>query len=231
MAVWTISAQEGTPGDQVAAELAAAAGVPLYDRPGLAELARGLELEIPALDNIEERFSGRYAHLLLMAAGAAAIPDTISELKLREALPELGRRVLGEAARSACVIEVAAAFAVLGEHPAAVHVRLRAPFAHRVAAYQREHLLDRHRAEKAVRHADHLQHAWVRTLYHLDVEDDSRYTIVLDTSRFSLSRLVDILLAAGGAASAFGDGDAASTSREAVSQVADVALDAAPSSG
>ncbi len=33
MAVWTISAQEGTPGDQVAAELAAAAGVPLYDRP------------------------------------------------------------------------------------------------------------------------------------------------------------------------------------------------------
>ncbi len=204
MAVWTISAQEGTPGDRVAGELAASAGVPLYDRLGLAELARGMELEIPELEGIEERFCGRYSHLLLMAAGAAAVPETISELKLREGLPELGRQVLGEAARSACVIDAAAAFAVLPDHPSAVHVRLRAPYAHRVAAYQREHLVDRHHAEKAVKHADHLQRAWVRTLYHLDVEDGSRYTVVLDTSRLSLDRLVEILFAAGGAAAVAG---------------------------
>lgn len=201
MAVWTISAQEGTPVDRVAAELAAAADVPLYDRAGLAELGRSAELEIPELEELEERFCGRYSRLLLMAAGAAAVPDTISELRLREALPELGRRILGEAARCSCVIDATAAFAVLGDHPSAVHVRLRAPFAHRVAAYQRDHLVDHHRAEKAVKHADHLQHAWVRSLYHLDVEDDSRYTIVLDTSRLSPDRIVEMLLAAGGAAS------------------------------
>ncbi len=204
MAVWTISAQEGTPGDRVAAGLAVAAGVPLYDRLGLAELARGMELEIPELERIEERFCGRYSHLLLMAAGAAAVPDTISELRLREALPELGRQVLGEAARCACVIDAAAAFAVLRDHPNAIHVRLQAPFEHRVAAYQHDHLVDRHRAEKAVKHADHLQHAWVRTLYHLDVEDDSRYTIVLDTSRLSPDRLVEILVASAGATAVAG---------------------------
>ncbi|HEX4519849.1 MAG TPA: cytidylate kinase family protein [Gaiellaceae bacterium] len=198
MAVWTISAQEGTPGERVAAELAAAADVPLYDRVGLAELARRSEIELPELDQIEERFCGRYSYLMLMAAGAAAVPDTLSELKLREALPELGRVILGEAARSACVIEARAAFAVLQEHPTAVHVRLRAPFEHRVATYQREHLVDRHRAEKAVKHADHLHHAWVRTLYHLDVDDDSRFTLVLDASRLSPDRIVEILLAAGG---------------------------------
>jgi cytidylate kinase-like protein len=200
MAVWTISAQEGTPGDRVAAELAAAAGVPLYDRLGLAELARRSEIEIPELEQLEERFCGRYSRLLLMAAGAVAVPDTISELRLREALPELGRRVLGEAARSDCVIEAAAAFAVLQQHPAAVHVRLRAPFEHRVAAFQREHLVNRQHAEKAVRRADHLQRAWVRTLYHSDVEDDSGFTVVLDSSRLSCDRLGEILLAAGGGA-------------------------------
>jgi Cytidylate kinase-like family len=204
MAVWTISAQAGTSGDRVAAGLAATVGVPLYDRPGLAELARGLELELPELERIEERFCGRYSHLLLMAAGAAAVPDTISELKLREALPELGRRVLGEAAKCACVIDAAAAFAVLRDHPNAIHVRLRAPFEHRVAAYQHVYLVDRHRAEKAVKHADHLQHAWVRTLYHLDVEDDSRFTVALDTSRLSPDRLVETLVAAGGAAASAG---------------------------
>lgn len=36
MAVWTISAQEGTAGDRVAARLAAAAGVPLLDHMSLA---------------------------------------------------------------------------------------------------------------------------------------------------------------------------------------------------
>lgn len=198
MAVWTISAQEGTSGDRVAADLAVAAGVLLYDRVALAELAQRSEIEIPVLDDIEERFCGRYSHLMLMAAGAAAVPDTISELKLREALPELGHLVLGEAARSPCVIDATAAFAVLRDHPSAIHVRLRAPFEHRVTAYQREQLVDRHRAAKAVKHADHLHRAWVRTLYHVDVEDDSRYTLVLDTSRLATDRVVETLLAAGG---------------------------------
>jgi hypothetical protein len=201
MAVWTISAQEGTPGARVGAELAAVAGVPLYDRVGLAELARRSEIEIPELEHLEERFCGRGSRLLLMAAGAAAVPATIAELKLREGLPALGRRVLGEAAATACVIEAAAAFAALKQHPAAVHVRLRAPFDHRVAAYQRENLVDRHHAEKAVKRADHLQRAWVRTLYHLDIEDDSHFSVVLDTSRLSCDRLDEILLAAGGGTS------------------------------
>ncbi len=198
MAVWTISAQDGTPGHRVAAELAAAAGVPLYDRARLAELAERSQIEIPGTDQIEERFCGRHSVLLFMAAGAAPA-ETISELKIRDALPELGRRLLGEAARTPSVIDATVAFAVLSDQPGAVHVRLRAPFDWRVAAYQRERLLDRHHAEKAVRHADHLQRAWVRKLYHLDADDESRYMLVLDASRLSCDRLVEILLAAGGA--------------------------------
>jgi cytidylate kinase len=77
-------------------------------------------------------------------------------------------------------------------------VRLRAPLAGRIAAYQREHLVGPGCAEKAIKHDDHVQNTWVRSLYHVDIDDDRRFTLALDTSRFSQGRLVEILLAAGG---------------------------------
>jgi hypothetical protein len=201
MTVWTIASQEGTPGHRVAAELAAAAGVPFYDRPALAELGRTSGIELPDLEQLEERFCGRAAQFLSLASGAGP-PEVFSELNLRRNLPELGRRVIGEAARTSCVIDAGAAFAILDKSLAAVHVRLRAPLEWRAAAYQREHLVNRHKAEKAVHHRDHLERAWVRMLYHLDVDDDAGYTLVLDASRLSCDRLVETLLAAGGLAAA-----------------------------
>jgi cytidylate kinase len=42
-------------------------------------------------------------------------------------------------------------------------------------------------------------HAWVKSLYHVDIDDPQRFSLVLDTSRFSPDRIVEILLAAAGA--------------------------------
>jgi cytidylate kinase len=80
-------------------------------------------------------------------------------------------------------------------------VRLRGPLDRRIDEYRREHVVDRRCAEKAVRRDDHLQHAWVRTLYDADVDDPGRFSLVLDASRFTTERIVEILLAAGGLAS------------------------------
>jgi hypothetical protein len=199
MTIWTLSAQAGVDGAAVGADLAATAGVPLYDRHGLAELAEQLQIAIPDVDDVEERFCGRGALALSFATGTGSgAAAAFSELKLRRELPELGRRLLAEAARRSCVIEAPAAFAALIEHPGAVHVRLRAPFAWRVAAYQRAELVDRHHAEKALRHADRIEHAWVKFLYGLEVEDTARYGLVLDASRLSHDRIVETLIAAGG---------------------------------
>ena len=88
---------------------------------------------------------------------------------------------------------------MLAEHPGAIHVRLRAPLAARIAAYQRDHLVDRAHAEKAINHDDHVKRALVRSLYHVDIDDDRLFTLVLDASRFTGERLTAILLAAGGA--------------------------------
>jgi cytidylate kinase len=196
--VWTISAQEGTGGTRVATELAAAAEVPLLDREALTPLAREIEPALPRLDELEARF-GRFTMLSLSTAVAVGSAEAFKEVDLRHRLPELARAGLGEAARASCVIYVPAAFAALADHPSAVHVRLRAPLERRIASYQREHVVDRRCAEKALKHADHRMHAWVKSLYHVDIDDPQRFSLVLDTSRFSADRIVEILLAAAGA--------------------------------
>ena len=197
MSVWTISAQEGTNGARIAAELATAAGVSLLDRETLAVLAHEADPELPALDQVESRF-GRFTMLALSTAIAVGSAEACQEVELRRKLPELGRAVLGEAARTPCVIYLPAAFAALQDHPSAIHVRLRAPVECRLAAYQREHLVDRRAAEKALKHEDHRMQAWVRSLYRADIDDPQRFSLVLDASRFSRDRIIETLLAAGG---------------------------------
>ena len=133
-----------------------------------------------------------------MTRGSA---DAFHELQLRLTLPELGRAVAAEATRAPCVILASGAFAALRERPGAVHVRLWAPLEWRVDRYRERGLVDRHAAEAAVHHHDHLQHTWVRTLFHLDVDDPRHFSLVLEESRFPNERLVEILLADGGGAS------------------------------
>jgi cytidylate kinase len=195
--VWTISAQEGTGGTPVAAELAAAAGVRLLDREALAVLAHEVDPALPELEELEGRF-GRFTMLSLSAALSVGSAEAFHEVELRHKLPDLGRAILGEAARSSCVIYVPAAFAALSDHPSAIHVRLCAPLDRRIASYQRERLVDRRCAEKALKRDDHRIQAWVKSLYRVDIDDARRFSLVVDTSRFTTERLVETLLTAGG---------------------------------
>jgi cytidylate kinase len=197
MAVWTIAAQEGTGGARLAAALAEAAGVSLLDRQRLALFAHQLDPDFPELDEIEGRLGGRLNTLALSTAITAGSPDAFHEIELRQKLPAIGRAVVAEASGSPAVIYAPAAFAALTEHPSAV--RVRAPFDWRIAAYQREHIVNRRCAEKALKRDDHRQQAWVKSLYHVDIEDARLFSLVLDASRFTTERLVETLLAAGGA--------------------------------
>jgi hypothetical protein len=196
--VWTISAEAGTCGAQVAAELAAAAGVTLYDRKALALAARAREPGVTDVDELEARLSGGLGAAALSLAMLTGLACAYEELRLRNALPGLGVSVLAEVARGPAVIFTPGAFAALRDHTSVIHARLRAPFSSRVSWYQREHVVDRHAAEQAIKHDDHLKRAWVKTLYHVDVDDPRLFTLVVDTSRLPVCRVVDLLLAAGG---------------------------------
>ena len=52
MAVWTVSAEQGTGGDRLSASLAAAADVPLFDREALAVLAHELNPDVTCAGTI-----------------------------------------------------------------------------------------------------------------------------------------------------------------------------------
>jgi hypothetical protein len=199
MAVWTISAQEGTGGEGLAARLAVATRTPLLDRKTLALFAHELEPRVLDGGELDRHIGGALSAAALSIAMTNGSVDAFEELQLRRTLPELGRAVVSAAAKRACVILAPAAFAALREHPAAVHVRLHAPLDWRIANYQRKHLVDRRCAEKAIRRDDQLKRRWVKTLYSVDVDDPRSFLIVLDASRLSADRIVDVLCAAGGA--------------------------------
>jgi hypothetical protein len=198
MAVWTIAAEEGTCGAEHAAALARAADVPLLDRPALVAYAHEVDSEVGELEELEERFGGRLNLAALGLAMTSGAAEAFRELRLRQELPELGRAVVAEAARRPCVIFASAAFAALQEHPAAIHVRLRAPLEWRIESYRRRAVVDRACAEKAVKHDDHVKRAWVKSLYHVDIDDPGAFSLVLDVSRFSPDRVVETMLAAAG---------------------------------
>jgi hypothetical protein len=196
MAIWTISAQPGTPGHDVAAELAARAGVPLLDRHALVELAHELEPGLAVDDDVETLVCGRLNTLALSLASGTGSIEALRELELRRALPELGRTIVHEVSRHPAVIFAAGAFACLLNHAAAVHVRLQAPRQWRVDEHAHRELVDRSRAAKAIDHDDHEQRELVRGLYRLDVDDPRLYSLVVDASRFPVDRIVELLLAA-----------------------------------
>jgi len=198
VSVWTISAQPGTPGVEVAAELAARAGVPLFDRKALEPIVHEFSPELGDLDDVEGRFGGRLNALALAVAMNYGAPAAFRELELRRALPELGRKVMGEVAKQPAVILTAAAANALPDRPGAVHARLWAPQDWRVAAYARTEVVDRAKGAHELAHADHVERAWVRALFDVRVDDPALYTVVLDASGLAPDRIVEVLLAAGG---------------------------------
>jgi hypothetical protein len=200
MAVWTISAQPGTPGAEVAHALAARAEVPLFDRKALEPLVHELSPELGSLDDVEGRFGGRLNALALALAMSYGAPAAFGELELRRTLPELGRKVLGEIARHPAVILTSAAAAqALRDHPSAVHARLWAPEEWRISAYARSELVDRPTAARRLNQADHVERTWVRALFDVRVDDPTLYTVAVDASRLGPDQIVDVLLAAAGA--------------------------------
>jgi Cytidylate kinase-like family len=201
MPVWTISAQAGTPGAEVAAGLAARAEVPLFDREALVSIVSALSPELGDLEDVEGRFGGRLNALALGVAMTYGAPGAFRELELRRTLPELGRKVVGEIARRPAVILAAAAALALLDRPGAVHTRLWAPEEWRVASYSRSEMVDRARAARDLAHADQVERNWVRALFDVRVDDPALYTVVLDASRLAPDRIVDVLLAAAGKSS------------------------------
>jgi hypothetical protein len=174
----------------------------LLDRSTLALFARELNPDFGDGNGIEERVGGRLNLSALSIAMSTGSEQAFRELRMMQALPELGRTILRRAAQTRCVILASAGFAALPDPPSALHVRLRAPLHWRIAAYQRENVVDRRCAQKAVKHDDHVKRAWVRTLYGLDIDDARNFALTIDAARIPEDRIVDLLLVTAGVTAA-----------------------------
>jgi cytidylate kinase len=198
MFVCTIAAQAGTAPEAVAAALVERTGARLLDRDGLLALAHAVDPEVDDLDDIEERLGSRLSSFAIGLALSTGAPAALREFELHKTIGALGRKVFAMAVKESSVIVSPGGFAVLEDHPSAVHVRLRAPFEWRVDAYRRAELVDRRCAERAVKHDDHVKHAWVKELYHRDVDDPAHFSLVVDASRVPTERVAEAVLAAAG---------------------------------
>ena len=198
MFVCTIAAEAGTGGEAVARLLADRTGARLLDRPGLLALAHEIDPAIDDLEYIEERLGSRLTPLALGIAFTPCSAELVRELGLRKTMAAVATEVFARATEEPAVIVAPGGFAGLREHPSAVHLRLRAPFEWRVDSYRRSELIDRRSAEKAVKHDDHLRHALVKTLYHLENGDPANYSLIVDASRVPTKRVAGAVLAAAG---------------------------------
>ena len=141
MTVWTLSMEEGTGGEEIAATLAAAADAPLIDREAEAAIAQVLSWHPDDVDQLEHHLPGPLYQIAIASRQprATRLPDE-SRINV-PAVRETTERVFREAARWPCVLLGRAGFRIVADHPGALHVRLRAPFEWRVSNHARAHLI------------------------------------------------------------------------------------------
>lgn len=195
MAVWTISWQEGTGGEELALRLAEAADVPLVDRQVVEAVAEALRMDPSAAADLERHLPGPFIRWGIAAAAAFGMSaEAAAAMRLVPTLREATEHAIREVARQPCVVVGRGAFAILADHPGAYHLRLWAPLSRRVARYAHAHCISQADAERAVRRDDLEKQQYIRRVYQRQIDDPANFTLVLDVSRFDLDTLVEVAL-------------------------------------
>ena len=191
MTVWTISAQAGSGGEQIARLLSQRAGVPLVDPVTIGnDTTHWARLGI---GRVASWFSEVGACAGVMFVASADLRVTQAQVPTER---ELSESLICEAARSPAVIDDWSAFAILAEHPGACHVRLQAPLEWRIARYARENCVPARVAEQALRTLERRRCAYVRRRHGLRLDAPENFTLVCDASRLTFLDLVEVLLTA-----------------------------------
>ena len=82
---------------------------------------------------------------------------------------------------------------ITARFPNVLHVRLVAPFATRVRyTADRHHLTDAEAAKK-LHEQDHSRRRYLRAYFNSDIDDPTRYDIIINTGRLGFTRSVDVI--------------------------------------
>lgn len=197
MPLWTISTQEGVRGQEIANRVAERAGVRLYNREALTEIAQERMLDPEAADErlLCERVGGLFQLLGVHAGLLLGSTDAMLEAQLQRDLPRRARWLLRDAVRPPAVVHAVMAFDALEDHPTAVHVRIRAPREWRIKTLASNCCVPYDDATRRVHADDRRQQALGNLFGRSSIDDPSAFSLVVDASRFTVDQIVEQILA------------------------------------
>jgi cytidylate kinase len=197
----TISREFGSGGSEVARRVAERLGYTLVDNQLIEEVARRAGLPPDVVAEREERvpgFAERITRTLASAMPEFVVPEggTIPALD-EEQLVRLTEAVVSQFAAGGRVVMVGrAAPAVLGRREDALHVKIVAPVADRVARVAERQGITPREAERLVRDSDQHRARYHRQYYNRDWHDPVNYHLVLNTGWLGANGAAELIVVA-----------------------------------
>lgn len=210
MAVITISRQFGSGGNAIAARVGELMGYPLLDRALMAEVANEVGLapgEVVDFSEANHQARSILNRLLIRQPKVAEVRTWTEDTKgVRqaevEALSEeqavaIVRGVIDAVARRGNVVIVGrGSQAVLRDRPDTLHVRVEAPFEHRMQRVQEEEDVLPMRAERMIDERDRASQDYLRRFYGVDIWDPRHYHLVINTGLLDLETAAQVVVVA-----------------------------------
>jgi CMP/dCMP kinase len=196
----TISREYGSGGGEIGSRLARRLGWDLVDHAIVERTARTLGTTLEDAEAHDESVRGILARVLESMRGfdpaymaMAGVPP--ESFLLTEDYRRTTEEIVQAAAERGRVVIVGRASTVLlAGRWDVMHVRVVAPFAHRVGYVMRREGLDRRAAEVRIRHKDHERASYLEREYHHRPDESHLYDLVLNTSRLDLESAVNVIM-------------------------------------
>jgi cytidylate kinase len=197
----TISASYGAGGSVVGPALARRLGVPFVDRAVQAAIAEKLGISADAAERLDEDVERGLDRVLSHLAPISEYYGVDPELLERSSHHEAAEQAIRELATAGRAVVLGRAGAVvLADDPRALHVRLDGPEAARVTQAALIEGIDPATAARRLKTTDRAREAYVKRYYRRDARSIDLYDVVLDSTRLTPDRCVDVLATACGCA-------------------------------
>lgn len=180
-----ISREAGTPDRQIAQELGARLGWPIFDHELLQILAARTGWPLHALEEADERHVSWVQQSFESFLQFPGVHEDAFVHRLVELIQELG--TTGD-----CILVGRGAGHMLPDETT-LRVRLVAPRQDRVAQVACEQQISSAAASRYVDRLDRCRHDFVAKHFFRDVADPAHYTLTLNTSQLSVAESVDLI--------------------------------------
>jgi hypothetical protein len=174
----SIAKQVGSDAGRIAEVLGGKLGWQIYDKEIVEEMARETHHRERILSRLDERAVGRFDDLL----SQLVVPDHVDQITF---LKEMGK-VIWALARQGHVILLGRGANWFLDARYGLRVRAVAPFEIRARRVAEREKIGIREAERKVREADASRAAFIRQVYHRDIDDPLGYDLVLNTEHLTI---------------------------------------------